>query len=315
MKGKRQHRRRSSPSKLVGHLWSSEKEARPEASQAALAEHGRMDVKESKLLGPLDDFRLLGHLAGRGDVIVEMNEWIGGPEVPCRIEGIAVAWPKRPGGLDIRYAVTLGGPRPSAEAFVETGSYAGTRGRGLSLVGLTLEIAGRAATEYELCVEALFFGSAPMREQGSRIVLSGATGREPLVGLRIGLQRPASSSHITASDPEIYTELTEGSPSAAVREEHLRSAPQDAPNSKLASVGRFEEENSPEFVAADRIVIFQTSDDDVRECYRLLLDREPEDQRAIAGKLGQPIDDVIVDMLLSEEFQSRNIALLGRLFG
>jgi len=36
--------------------------------------------------------RLMAHVAGIGDVFVNLNEWIAGPSAPSRIEGIAVEY-------------------------------------------------------------------------------------------------------------------------------------------------------------------------------------------------------------------------------
>ena len=51
------------------------------------------------------DFRILGHVSGLGDVVVNANEWLAGPSAPSRIEGIAIQWPGKPQNLEIHYAV------------------------------------------------------------------------------------------------------------------------------------------------------------------------------------------------------------------
>src|SRR5262249_6014403 len=53
----------------------------------------------------LGDLKLMGHVAGIGDVAVGPNAWIAGPSAPSRIEGIALEWPGKPPGVDIHYAV------------------------------------------------------------------------------------------------------------------------------------------------------------------------------------------------------------------
>jgi len=136
----------------------------------------------------LSEFRVLGHVAGRGDVVADADNWVGGPLAPSRIEGLAVQWPDKPRDLTLRYAVTVGGPRPVLGRFVETGSFAGTRGRALPLVGATLEIDGPAASGHQLMVESIFLGSPQSRIVGRRVVLAGPTGREPLVGLRLRVE-------------------------------------------------------------------------------------------------------------------------------
>ena len=136
----------------------------------------------------LSEFRVLGHVAGRGDVIVDGDNWVGGPLAPSRIEGIAIRWPTKPSDLVLRYGVTVGGPRPIMGQIVETGNFAGTKGRALPLVGATIEIDGPAAGGHQLMVDLIFLGSPQTKVLGRRVVLSGPTGREPLVGLRLRLE-------------------------------------------------------------------------------------------------------------------------------
>ena len=136
----------------------------------------------------LGGLRILGHLTGLGDVAVKADEWLGGPSSPMRIEGIAVNWPEKPSDLQIRYAVKTSRPMPTSGQAVELGSFAGTRGRAMPVVGLMLELTGPAAAHFQFCVEAIFLGSPATRFISNRVVASGPTGREPLVGLRLSLK-------------------------------------------------------------------------------------------------------------------------------
>jgi hypothetical protein len=72
-------------------------------------------VRQRAPSAPLDlsNFRLLGHVAGLGDVTVDVDSWIAGPSAPSRIEGLAIHWPDKPLDLGLRYSVTLGGSRPT----------------------------------------------------------------------------------------------------------------------------------------------------------------------------------------------------------
>jgi hypothetical protein len=164
---------------------------------------------------PLDlsSFRLLGHVAGRGDVVVDADNWVAGPLAPSRIEGLAIQWPDKAQGFKFRYSVVVGGPRPVRGAFVEAGTFAGTRGRALPLTGATLEISGPAANGQQLVVDAVFLGSPQMRTVGQRVVLSGPTGGEPLVGLRVRIDpvdQPISvggASAARAREHDAYLDL------------------------------------------------------------------------------------------------------------
>jgi hypothetical protein len=137
----------------------------------------------------LEGFTLVGHVAGIGDKRVRPGEWLAGPSAPSRIEGISIEWPEGPEDLTIRYAVTTARPHAVSQRMAELGGYTGTRGKALALVGVAFELSGRAASDLQLNVEATFLGSPAIQRVGPRISLAGPTGREPLVGLRISLER------------------------------------------------------------------------------------------------------------------------------
>jgi len=171
---------------------------------------GGLKLREAAAQLDLSSLQLLGHVAGRGDVVVDHTQWIGGPLAPSRIEGLAIRWPDLPRDLTLRYAVTVGGARPQLGQFVEVGTFAGTRGHALPLVGATIELDGRLASAYQLVVESIFLGSPQTRISGRRVVLCGPTGREPLVGLRLRIEpaiqvrsipQPEQATELRASDP------------------------------------------------------------------------------------------------------------------
>ena len=139
------------------------------------------------------DFCVLGHVSGTGDVQVNAGEWLAGPAAPSRIEGISLDWPSKPAELDIHYAVKTLKPQTSSGRKMVLGSFAGTRGKAMPVVGLMLEMSGARASDLQFSVEAIFLGAPVTRLTGKRIVANGPTGREPLVGLRINLER----AHVT----------------------------------------------------------------------------------------------------------------------
>jgi hypothetical protein len=157
----------------------------------------------------LGNFRVLGHISGIGDVLVNGDEWLAGPSAPSRIEGISIEWPGKPSELDIHYAVKTAKPQTTTGRKVGLGSFAGTRGKAMPVVGLLLEMSGPDASNLQFSVEAIFLGSPTTHIIGRRVVASGPTGREPLVGLRISLEsvraaaRPKSKP--TAAKPERST--------------------------------------------------------------------------------------------------------------
>ena len=148
----------------------------------------------------LEGLSILGHVAGIGDIFVRADEWIAGPQAPARIEGLAIEWPGKPAAIDIFYSVKLARPQATSGRTMRLGDYAGTRGRALPIVGVTIELSGPGASGFQLVGEAAFLGAPLTRTTGRRISVSGPTGREPLVGFRLRIDavdatlRPALSS-------------------------------------------------------------------------------------------------------------------------
>jgi hypothetical protein len=134
------------------------------------------------------NLRILGHVTGIGDVSVNANEWIAGPSAPLRIEGISIEWPGKPPNLEIDYAVKTAKPQATSGRKMGLGCFAGTRGKAMPIVGLMLELSGPEAAYFQFSVEAIFLGSPARRITGKRVVASGPTGREPLVGLRLAVE-------------------------------------------------------------------------------------------------------------------------------
>jgi hypothetical protein len=188
-------------------------------AKASIFLAARSDTTEKDSHG-LAGLRVLGHVAGIGDVVAGANEWIAGPSAPSRIEGIAVEWPGKPAQLDLRYSVRLGRPQaaPSLPSqMTELGSFAGTRGRALPLTGIVFELSGAASSDYQLSVEAAFLGSPTMRVSGRRVALSGPTGREPLIGLRVNLEsiNAAAGEAGETIEPAAHPALATAAPAPA----------------------------------------------------------------------------------------------------
>ncbi len=174
----------------------------------------------------LQDFKLVGHVAGVGDIAVRADEWLAGPTSPSRVEGFAIDWPGKPAGLEIGYAARIGGPKPVSTNMGSIGSFAGTKGRALPLVGANLELSGPLAPQFELIVETIFLGSPKQRQSGPRLTFSGPTGREPLVGLRVGLGRLGQVERGAAppEDARVPEDIPPPSPKPSSRVRVFRSS-------------------------------------------------------------------------------------------
>lgn len=135
----------------------------------------------------VQDIDILAHVARRGDVIIPAGEWICGPDYPMAIEGLEIRWPRRPAGLEIVTTVSVikNGIRHLPASL--TGEFAGTRGRAAPIATLEISLTGERAKEFTLRTDALFLGASVQSRSGRSISLTGPTGREPLVGLRLSV--------------------------------------------------------------------------------------------------------------------------------
>jgi hypothetical protein len=156
------------------------------------------------------DLRILGHVSGLGDVLVNANEWLAGPSAPSRIEGISIEWPDKPQNLEIHYAVKTAKPQTTSGRKMKLGTFAGTRGKAMPIVSLMLELSGPGAADFQLSVEAIFLGAPATRVIGKRVVASGPTGREPLVGFRLSLDRARKALRSQAKTPASKHEQSTG---------------------------------------------------------------------------------------------------------
>jgi hypothetical protein len=131
---------------------------------------------------------VLAHVARRGDVLVTGGEWVCGPAFPMAIEGLELRLADAAAGLGIMTSATVNAGGRKRLPPAPLGAFVGTRGRAAPLVGVSFALAGPLAAGCRLLCEALFLGSAVVRRSGRSVELSGPTGFEPLVGLRLAIE-------------------------------------------------------------------------------------------------------------------------------
>jgi hypothetical protein len=139
------------------------------------------------------------HVARKGDIGAAGGEWIGGPKSPSVIEGLALHWEKTH-GVELEYQVLVAGAQGKWSAWVLNGSFAGTRGRGLPIVGLRVRLAGDSAKSYLLRGEAIFLGLPVVVESGESLELSSYASADPLVGLKLDLHRVDETNLAAAAE-------------------------------------------------------------------------------------------------------------------
>jgi hypothetical protein len=180
------------PAQIGGSVVATVRMERLTQGEAPAGRLQREDLAASSY--DLAALRLLGHVASIGDVVVNANEWLAGPSAPSRIEGISIEWSGKPEDVDICYSIETARPQTVSGRTMDLGSFAGTRGKAMPVVGVTLELSGMGASNLQFNVEAIFLGSPATRIRGRCIELSGPTGREPLVGLRVGLEEAGAAT-------------------------------------------------------------------------------------------------------------------------
>ena len=129
-------------------------------------------------------FKIVAHVARRGDVAADPGAWIAGPDAPAAIEAVGIRGPL-PSGVGIEFQPLLGTNPPRWLDWAPSGAFVGTRGRALPLAGLRMRLTGSQGAEGRLMVDALFLGAPIMSREGREVEIIGPAGNEPLVGLRL----------------------------------------------------------------------------------------------------------------------------------
>jgi hypothetical protein len=156
---------------------------------------------------PLSDFRaeptaeavplsFVAHVALRGDVAFEQGAWIGGPDGPASIEGLAIVDDPKSSALEMQ--VLTGSRPPRWSEWVGAGQYAGTRGHRLPLTGVRLRLKPEPSA-MEISAEALFLGGLVASKRGRQVEFVSGSGVDPLVGLKISLRSAQGFGEVRAA--------------------------------------------------------------------------------------------------------------------
>jgi hypothetical protein len=192
---------------------------------------------------PSELLEILAHVAHRGDVTVKAGEWICGPQYPMAIEGLTLNWRGAPNGLEIVTTACVNARGRTKLPPTPLGKFAGSRGKAAPVVALSFVLSGPLAARYILSCEALFLGAAIVSRAGSAVDLTGPTGHEPLVGLRLSLL-PAVPQRLTAAPQQPY----EASHQAPFRQPVAAPITEEQLPAKMGAAG-----------SAGRVRIFRTS--------------------------------------------------------
>ena len=156
--------------------------ARPGVSEASSSKVGHA----STLHRDPSVFSFVCHVARRGDVVGKSGGWVGGPDSPAVIEGVTLNW-AAPAGVALNYQALVEGADGRWSAWATAGEFAGSRGRGLPVLGLRVRLAGADAGQYRLSGEAVFLGCPVLAEAGAHLEFTSYSNADPLVGLKLEL--------------------------------------------------------------------------------------------------------------------------------
>ena len=127
-------------------------------------------------LAQTSSVRLLGHLEGLGDTIVQ-DQWLGDPSGRGRLEGFAIKVKGLPATVKLVYGCKFTNPALKTQVS-STGQFVGTRRQAQPIRSVVFGLEGPGADQYQLVGEVAFGGAhnqpeyvpiVPVRElQGSR---------------------------------------------------------------------------------------------------------------------------------------------------
>ncbi len=113
-------------------------------------------VSEAALVPVPAGAELLAHVSRMGDVTARLGDWVGRRGSKQAVEGFSVA-PQPAGGVkvaDIEYQAVLG--RGWLSPWVEGGTFCGSRGMALPVLGLRVRLRGAAADAFDCGYSATF---------------------------------------------------------------------------------------------------------------------------------------------------------------
>lgn len=139
-------------------------------------------------LGPAPAGQLVAHLSNRGDVASALGEWVGGPQAPTPIEGLAIPAALL-GDAALEYQVMPAGSDRWG-GWLPAGAFAGSRGQARPLRGIRLRLSKTGS--YALRAEALFLGAPIDQKVGRDLEFMSNSPFDVMVGFRIELVRDAA---------------------------------------------------------------------------------------------------------------------------
>jgi hypothetical protein len=125
------------------------------------------------------------HISGQGDVQIDPTLWMPQVDSDIPIEGMALGIEDPGLAGAVEYRVRVSGPKGRMSSWARNGIFVGSRGRSLPLTGIGLRLTAPDADRFVIHAEARFIGGATVRLSGPEVYLSGPTGYEGLLALKV----------------------------------------------------------------------------------------------------------------------------------
>lgn len=149
------------------------------------------------------NIKLVGHIERRGDVVVH-NDWLGAPNSTQRIEGFSVSCEGLPEGVNLGYSCRSSRQGPPQVALAN--NFVGTRRQAKPITAVAFNLGGAKALDFALTGSVVFAGQLPTPIVTGK-ELSGPTGQEPLVAMRLSITPKQQDSYNSPWDDPAITEI------------------------------------------------------------------------------------------------------------
>jgi hypothetical protein len=137
--------------------------------------------------------KLLGHISGRGDIIVSDN-WLGDPNGASALEGFAIKVIGLPADVALTYSCRSSSAKQTQNG--QDGAFIGSRGKSNKINYLKFELVGSGAGKFILS-GAAYFSLAGHIDIMDGVVLHGKGNSDSLVAFVVNVSPGSSKQHLS----------------------------------------------------------------------------------------------------------------------
>lgn len=149
------------------------------------------------------NIKMVGHIERRGDVVVH-NDWLGAPDSTQRIEGFSISCDGLPEGVTLGYSCRSNQQATPQVALAN--NFVGSRRQAKPITAVAFNLGGPKAADFTLNGNVVFAGQQPLAIIGGK-ELSGPSGQEPLVAMRLNITAKQRTAPASPWDDPAITEI------------------------------------------------------------------------------------------------------------